>query len=96
MTECLDTASESSYASIVFPALGTGNLGYPRKDVAAEMCQAVLEFDNKATTTQLKEIKLVCYSGDPETLEVNNFSVSPLILFMYKQHDRRIILILKF
>ena len=74
MTECLVEASNSYYESIVFPALGTGKLGYPKRRVAADMYQAVLEFTNK-TTTQLKDIKFVCYSDDLETLEVILFYV---------------------
>ena len=74
MTKCLEKASSSSHSSIVFPAMGTGQLGYPRDQVAAMMYQTVFDYDRKAAGTQITEVKFVCYGGDPDTLKVNQLT----------------------
>ena len=70
MTKCLEKANSSSHKSIVFPAMGTGQLGYPRDQVAAMMYQTVLDYDRKAAGTQITKVKFVCYGGDPNTVKV--------------------------
>lgn len=62
---CLIQASK--YKSIVFPALGTGNLRYPRELVAETMYKCVSQFDQ--SNTSLKEVKFLCY--DDDTIRVN-------------------------
>ncbi|XP_061194327.1 protein mono-ADP-ribosyltransferase PARP14-like [Saccostrea echinata] len=69
MNKCLRTAHDSSYHSIVFAALGTGQLGYPKDQVAEMMYQTVIDFDRKCAGTQVKEVKFICYHGDLETCE---------------------------
>uniref|UniRef100_A0A8B8E6G0 Poly [ADP-ribose] polymerase n=1 Tax=Crassostrea virginica TaxID=6565 RepID=A0A8B8E6G0_CRAVI len=69
MTKCLEKANSSSHKSIVFPAMGTGQLGYPRDQVAAMMYQTVLDYDRKAAGTQITKVKFVCYGGDPNTVK---------------------------
>ena len=70
MTKCLETANGSSYSSIVFPAMGTGQLGYPRDQVASMMYQTVFDYERKSPGTQITEVKFVCYGGDKETVMV--------------------------
>ncbi|VDI56463.1 Hypothetical predicted protein [Mytilus galloprovincialis] len=60
VTTCLIQASQ--YKSIVFPALGTGNLRYPRELVAETMYKCVSQFDQ--SNTSLKEVKFLCYDDD--------------------------------
>ncbi|XP_071171397.1 protein mono-ADP-ribosyltransferase PARP14-like isoform X2 [Mytilus edulis] len=60
VTTCLKQASK--YKSIVFPALGTGNLRYPRELVAETMYKCVSQFDQ--SNTSLKEVKFLCYDDD--------------------------------
>ncbi|XP_063432102.1 protein mono-ADP-ribosyltransferase PARP14-like isoform X2 [Mytilus trossulus] len=57
---CLIQASK--YKSIVFPALGTGNLRYPRDLIAETMYKCVSQFDQ--SNTSLKEVKFLCYDDD--------------------------------
>ena len=78
MTICLETASRSSYSSIVFPAMGTGYLGYPKDQVAAMMYKTVIEYAQKSETT-IKEVIFVCYSGDLETIKVS-MPFNPIVL----------------
>lgn len=65
VSSCLLQASK--YKSIVFPALGTGQLRYPRHLVAETMYKCVSQFDQNKTS--LKEVKFLCY--DDETIRVN-------------------------
>ncbi|XP_056005276.1 protein mono-ADP-ribosyltransferase PARP14-like isoform X3 [Ostrea edulis] len=69
MNKCLKTAENSSYQTIIFPAMGTGQLGYPKDKVAEMMYQTVIDFDRKCAGTQVKEIKFICYPGDLETCD---------------------------
>lgn len=70
MTKCLDTANVSSYTSIVFPAIGTGHLGYPRDRVAAIMYQTVLNHFRENDGTNVEEVKFVCFNNDSNTIKV--------------------------
>ncbi|XP_071171378.1 protein mono-ADP-ribosyltransferase PARP14-like isoform X2 [Mytilus edulis] len=60
VTSCLQRAS--TYTSIVFPALGTGNFNYPRDVVAKTMYYCVHQFD--LSNTSLKDIRFLCYDND--------------------------------
>ncbi|XP_006793753.1 protein mono-ADP-ribosyltransferase PARP9-like [Neolamprologus brichardi] len=42
--ECLQTAAASQHKSVAFPAIGTGNLGFTKKEAACIMSEAVVEF----------------------------------------------------
>lgn len=70
MRKCLEAANGSSYTTLVFPAMGTGQLGYPRDQVAEMMYQTVIDFDRKSAGPNLKHIKFICFPGDFETCEV--------------------------
>ncbi|OWF50082.1 Poly [ADP-ribose] polymerase 14 [Mizuhopecten yessoensis] len=62
---CLQMADDELMTSISFPALGTGNLGYPHDIVAAEMFEIVNEFDPKT----LKEVQFVIYEKDDKSIQ---------------------------
>ncbi|XP_076101127.1 uncharacterized protein LOC143070915 [Mytilus galloprovincialis] len=66
IAKCVSTCllQASKYKSIVFPALGTGQLRYPRHLVAETMYKCVSQFDQSKTS--LKEVKFLCY--DDETI----------------------------
>lgn len=70
MRKCLEEANDSSYTTLVFPAMGTGQLGYPRDQVAEMMYQTIIDFDRKSAGPNLKHIKFICFPGDLETCEV--------------------------
>lgn len=57
-------------ASIAFPAIGTGNLGYPKDLVASSMLDEILAFSSKKKPVHLKEIVIMLFPGDPQTMQV--------------------------
>ena len=67
----MEKASLAGYSSIAFPAMGTGNLGYPRDIVAKCMHQSVNDFGNHNPNSSLKEVKIVVYDKDVATVKVN-------------------------
>ncbi|XP_048244595.1 protein mono-ADP-ribosyltransferase PARP14-like isoform X1 [Haliotis rufescens] len=69
VANCLKKATEKGYRSIAFPALGTGNLGYPRDVVAKTMMETVEEFGQDNPGTSLQEVKIVVYHNDTPTIK---------------------------
>ncbi|XDV30536.1 hypothetical protein PO909_033443 [Leuciscus waleckii] len=66
VSECLRRASWG-YKSISFPAIGTGNLGFQKRDVAGIMTEAVAEF-GKDNIHKL-DVYFVVFPKDNEMLE---------------------------
>jgi hypothetical protein len=56
--------------SIAFPALGAGNLGYPRDVIAREMFSCVDEFAENYPTSSIADVRFVVYSGDSNSVKV--------------------------
>ncbi|KAL5021121.1 hypothetical protein ScPMuIL_000276, partial [Solemya velum] len=69
MKSCLKTTVDNGLTSISFPALGTGNLGYPRDVVAREMFNFVSKFVSKNSGSSLQKVKFVVYPGDTATVK---------------------------
>ena len=69
--KCLNEAQKRSLGSIAIPALGTGNLGYPRDRVAAASFDEVFAFSKNNAGSTLREVHLVVY--DRDTLSVKAF-----------------------
>ncbi|XP_067657091.1 protein mono-ADP-ribosyltransferase PARP14-like [Haliotis asinina] len=69
VANCLAKASDKQYRSIAFPALGTGNLGYPRDVVAKTMMETVEQFGQLNPETSLQEVKIVVYHKDSATIK---------------------------
>lgn len=63
---CLDTAEKRRLRSIAFPAIGTGNLGFPRSRVASLMFEEVLKFRNRV----LQQVTFMLHPKDTETIQV--------------------------
>ncbi|TRY60714.1 hypothetical protein DNTS_016445 [Danionella cerebrum] len=66
ITECLRKAS-NGYRSIAFPAIGTGNLGYNKSDVAGIMVKAVAEFAKKIQ--KKLDVYFVVFPKDTEMMQ---------------------------
>ncbi|KAL5021578.1 hypothetical protein ScPMuIL_000733 [Solemya velum] len=66
---CLNETSQKGLTSIAFPALGSGNLGYPLKVVAEEMYRAVYEFQKENKHSSLTSVSFVIYPTNTETLK---------------------------
>lgn len=56
--------------SISFPAIGTGNLGYPKDLVASLMLDEILAFSQEKKPVHLKEVVIMLFAGDVQTLQV--------------------------
>jgi poly [ADP-ribose] polymerase 10/14/15 len=67
---CLDLAHQKGHQSIAIPAIGTGNLGYPKHVVAHAMYDEVYKFSQANPRTSLTIIRLVVYDKDAETIKV--------------------------
>ncbi|PWA26198.1 hypothetical protein CCH79_00013734 [Gambusia affinis] len=50
--ECLVEATKNQHSSISFPAIGTGNLGFPKKESASIMSKAVAEFAERTSGSE--------------------------------------------
>lgn len=85
----------SDYKSISFPAIGTGNLGFKKGEVAKIMIDAVEEFAKRNTKKKL-DVNLVVFPEDNGMMEViyanyilcfsvfePSFSISILIMFYF-------------
>ena len=66
----LDYGSQSGYQSIAFPAMGTGNLQFPRDVVANTMFDTVIEFSRGNPNTVLKDVRFVLFNKDQPTIDV--------------------------
>lgn len=71
MKSCLEESQKQNLSSIAFPAMGTGNLGYPRDMVAEEMCNSVINFSKGNPKTSLKQVLFVVYEKDTQTIQVH-------------------------
>ena len=67
--KCLEETNVWNCQSVVFPALGTGNLGYPPAEVAKCMIQTVIDFVGKNPHSSIKLVKILIYKTK-ETLLV--------------------------
>ncbi|XP_009696676.1 PREDICTED: poly [ADP-ribose] polymerase 14-like [Cariama cristata] len=72
ITKCLEIAEELCLKSITFPAIGTGNLGFPRSVVAKLLFDKVFEFRSKNGVSSLKEVHFLLHPKD--TANIQEFS----------------------
>ncbi|XP_043106136.1 protein mono-ADP-ribosyltransferase PARP14-like isoform X1 [Puntigrus tetrazona] len=63
--DCLITADTQGMASVVFPAIGTGNLGFPKDLVARIMLTEVHKFNFK----NIQEVTVIVHPSDRESIE---------------------------
>ncbi|CAJ1078796.1 protein mono-ADP-ribosyltransferase PARP14-like isoform X4 [Xyrichtys novacula] len=69
-SECLGKAEDNSHTSISLPAIGTGNLGFPKDHVASSLLKEISEFSSKKKPKHLKKVVIVLYPGDSQTIQV--------------------------
>ncbi|KAK1166015.1 protein mono-ADP-ribosyltransferase PARP14-like [Acipenser oxyrinchus oxyrinchus] len=67
--ECLEEAEEMQQNSLAFPAIGTGNLGFPKPVVASVMMERVLKFSSKWNPKHLQEVVFLVHPSDTQTLQ---------------------------
>ncbi|NXT74124.1 PAR14 polymerase, partial [Zapornia atra] len=69
ITKCLEMAEELSFKSITFPAIGTGNLGFPKSLVATLLFDKVFEFSSKTRVNSLKEVHFLLHPNDTNNIQ---------------------------
>ncbi|XP_033756244.1 uncharacterized protein LOC117338989 [Pecten maximus] len=69
MKNCLKKAEERKYKTISFPALGTGNLGYPRDKVAHTMFDTVNNYFEERPDSYIECVNFVVYPKDKGTIK---------------------------
>ncbi|NXO62508.1 PAR14 polymerase, partial [Phainopepla nitens] len=70
ITKCLEIAEELSLKSITFPAIGTGNLGFPRSLVAKLLFDKVFEFSSEKRVNSLEEVHFLLHTKDTANIQV--------------------------
>ncbi|KAL4222862.1 Poly (ADP-ribose) polymerase [Mactra antiquata] len=70
VSKCLDVAKRSRYASIAFPAVGCGHLGYPSDLVARLMLD---RFHRHAEDETVKDVRIVIHELDKKTFRASIF-----------------------
>ncbi|NXK58450.1 PAR14 polymerase, partial [Sylvietta virens] len=71
ITKCLEIAEELSLKSITFPAIGTGNLEFPRSVVATLLFDKVFEFSGKNKVNSLEEVHFLLHTKDTANIQVS-------------------------
>uniref|UniRef100_A0A3P9JSG3 Poly [ADP-ribose] polymerase n=1 Tax=Oryzias latipes TaxID=8090 RepID=A0A3P9JSG3_ORYLA len=66
---CLEKAENGNLTSISIPAIGTGNLGFPKTLVASMMLDKIVEFCSQAQPKHLKRVEIVIFAGDAPTIQ---------------------------
>ncbi|XP_072542604.1 poly(ADP-ribose) polymerase family member 14-related sequence 1 isoform X2 [Salminus brasiliensis] len=69
MDKCLGQAEQQQQKSIVFPAIGTGNLGFPKALVASLMLDSVLKFSKKRASSHVQEVMFALSPQDIPTIQ---------------------------
>ncbi|NXL63108.1 PAR14 polymerase, partial [Chordeiles acutipennis] len=69
ITKCLKIAEDLSLKSITFPAIGTGNLGFPSSVVAKLLFDKVFEFCTKNGVNSLEEVHVLLHPKDRENIQ---------------------------
>ncbi|XP_063788864.1 protein mono-ADP-ribosyltransferase PARP14-like [Pseudophryne corroboree] len=65
---CLKIAEKRHLTSITFPAIGTGNLGFPRHIAAGLMLDEILTFSSKRKIQYVQEVVFMLHPTDKETI----------------------------
>lgn len=69
--DCLNKAEDNSFISITFPAIGTGNLKFPKDLIAQLMLDEIIKFSKKIQPKFLKKVVIILHPGDAATVQVN-------------------------
>ncbi|XP_059417878.1 protein mono-ADP-ribosyltransferase PARP14-like [Carassius carassius] len=70
MDKCLNLAEQRQQGSILFSAIGTGNLGFPKPLVVCTMLDSALKFSSKRSSKHVKEVVVVLHPKDTQTIQV--------------------------
>ena len=73
--ECLEITESLSLNSIAFPAIGTGNLGFPKNIFAELITSEVFKFSSKNQPTTLQEVCFLLHPSDHGNIQVQSYSL---------------------
>ncbi|NWZ96911.1 PAR14 polymerase, partial [Nesospiza acunhae] len=79
ITKCLEITEELSLKSITFPAIGTGNLEFPRSVVAKLLFDKVFEFSSENRVNSLEEVHFLLHTKDTANIQVSYCSFLSLL-----------------
>lgn len=68
--KCLEITENLSLNSIAFPAIGTGNLGFPKAVFAELIISEVFKFSSNNQLTALQEVCFLLHPNDHENIQV--------------------------
>lgn len=68
---CLDKAEKLHMQSLSFPAIGTGNLNFPRDLVCMTLLKEIHRFSSRRASRHLKEVFIVVHPTDAQTADVS-------------------------
>lgn len=68
--ECMEITDSLSLKSIAFPAIGTGNLGFPKTIFAELIISEVFKFSSKNQLKTLQEVHFLLHPSDHENIKV--------------------------
>ncbi|NXO36010.1 PAR14 polymerase, partial [Locustella ochotensis] len=85
ITKCLEIAEELSLKSITFPAIGTGNLEFPRSVVAKLLFDKVFEFSSKNRVNSLEEVHFLLHTKDTANIQVSYCGFLSLLYYGSEQ-----------
>ncbi|XP_007231225.3 protein mono-ADP-ribosyltransferase PARP14 [Astyanax mexicanus] len=67
--DCLKRAEHQKMSSLSFPALGTGNLRFPKDLVSSILLREIHDFSARFTPQHLQEVTVVVHPSDNETVQ---------------------------
>lgn len=68
---CLEEAEKLQMRSLSFPAIGTGQLGFPRDVVSRVLLREIRSFSRRRAPRHLREVFIVVHPGDRQTEDVS-------------------------
>ncbi|KAI4893217.1 hypothetical protein NFI96_030863 [Prochilodus magdalenae] len=73
--DCLIEAEQQNMFSISFPAIGTGNLGFPKDVVSSTLLRGIHDFSSRDRPRSVKEVTVIVHPSDQETVKsfINSF-----------------------
>ncbi|XP_028313172.1 protein mono-ADP-ribosyltransferase PARP14-like isoform X2 [Gouania willdenowi] len=66
---CLEEAEKLQMRSLSFPAVGTGNLKFPRDVVSKVLLKEIHSFSRRAAPSYLREVVVIVHPSDRQTME---------------------------
>ncbi|XP_068428084.1 poly(ADP-ribose) polymerase family member 14-related sequence 1 [Clinocottus analis] len=69
LKDCLAKAENSGLTSMSFPAIGTGNLGFPKDLAASVMLDEIVAFSSNKQPKHLKKVVIILYPQDAPTIQ---------------------------